>query len=302
MPATIVISALCLALGFGIAWKLRGRRLDAVQHELREDQRKSTSHKQPEVRNLLQEILDVTSRMDGDVGRHTSRITEVNRDLQQSLGQEVSPIVNLTEQLLDANLKLRGELQAARQEIGSKQRELEVFVTEARTDMLTGLRNRRSFDEELNRCFAQRMRQGVVFSLIMLDIDHFKEFNDQHGHLAGDLVLRSVAQVLTETLREMDVVCRYGGEEFAVICSGSRLSEAGVASERIRTAVAAKTVMLKEKTVAVTVSLGAAEVGDGESSDQLIQRADEALYSAKRAGRNCVRWHNGHECVPPAAG
>lgn len=301
MATTIVVSMICLAIGFGIAWRMLTNRLAAVQRELQAAQEESATHQRPEVRDLLQEILDVASRMDRDVGQHTHQLTEVNKGIQQSLSQPASPIVNFTQQLLDANLKLRGDLQAARDEIRSKQSELDVFVNEARTDTLTGLKNRRSFDEELNRCFAQRQRQGTVFSLILLDIDHFKKFNDVFGHLSGDLVLRSVAQLLTVTLRQMDVVCRYGGEEFAVICPGSRLHEAKVAAERIRQAVAAKTVFLKEGTAQVTVSLGAAEVGEAEIAEGLIQRADDALYAAKRAGRNRVHWHDGQECVPAPA-
>ncbi len=175
---------------------------------------------------------------------------------------------------------------------------LDAFIAEARTDMLTGLRNRRAFDEELGRQFAQRQRQGVHFSLIMIDIDRFKAFNDAHGHLSGDLALRTVAQVLSSTLREMDIVCRYGGDEFVVICPGSKLHEAGVGAERVRQAIAAHTVFLKQGDAQITVSLGVAEVVSPEIAEGLIQRADDALYAAKHAGRNRVHWHNGQECVP----
>ena len=199
---------------------------------------------------------------------------------------------------LKTSVRLRGELQTARQQIASKQQELETYVSEARTDTLTHLQNRRSFNEELNRLFAQRQRQGTVFSLLLIDVDHFKKFNDVYGHLAGDLVLRSVAQVLSTALREMDVVCRYGGEEFAVICPGSKLLEAAAAAERVRTAIASNSVAWKDELVQVTVSLGAAEVFNAEIAEGLIQRTDEALYSAKHAGRNRVHLHDGQSCVP----
>lgn len=297
MVTTIVISSISLAIGFAGAWQLLSRRLQTVQQELREVEQQLSSQTQPDVRNLLQEILDVASRMDGDVGRHTLRVSEVSNGIQQALNEQPGPIVQMTQQLLDANAKLRDELHAARKQISCKQQELEVFVSEARTDMLTGLKNRRSFNEELNRYFAQRQRQGVVFSLIMIDIDHFKRFNDVHGHLSGDLVLRSVAQVLSATVREMDVVCRYGGEEFAVICPGSRLREAAIAAERIREAVAGKKVSLKDGNAQVTISLGAAEVGSAEIAEGLIQRADEALYAAKHNGRDRVHLHNGDDGI-----
>lgn len=172
------------------------------------------------------------------------------------------------------------------------------FASEARTDVLTGLKNRRAFQEELSRQFAQRQRQGIHFSLILIDIDHFKTFNDAHGHLSGDLVMQSVARVLSATLREMDIVCRYGGDEFAVICPGSKLHEAAVGAERVRQAIADQTVSLKQGQAQVTVSAGVAEVANSEIAEGLIQRADEALYAAKRAGRNRVHCHTGHECVP----
>lgn len=178
------------------------------------------------------------------------------------------------------------------------QRKRNAFFSEARTDMLTGLKNRRAFDEDLGRLFAQRQRQGVYFSLILIDIDHFKSFNDGHGHLAGDAALRSVAQVLSSALREMDIVCRYGGDEFAVICPGSKLHEAAVGAERVRQMIASRAVSLKQGDFRITVSLGVAEVVSPEIAEGLIQRADEALYAAKYAGKNRVHWHNGHECVP----
>jgi len=176
--------------------------------------------------------------------------------------------------------------------------ELDVFISEARTDMLTGLKNRRAFDEELGRQFSQRQRQGIHFSLILIDIDQFKSFNDVHGHLSGDLALRSVAHILSSTLRAMDIVCRYGGDEFAVICPGSKLHEAAVGAERVRQAVAAARVSLKHREEQVTVSMGVAEVASPEIAEGLTQRADDALYAAKNAGRNRVHWHNGQECAP----
>lgn len=176
------------------------------------------------------------------------------------------------------------------------------LATEARTDALTGLRNRRSFNEELSRLFAQRQRQGIVFSLLLIDLDHFKQVNDSHGHPAGDQALRSLAQLLTKTLREMDFVCRYGGDEFAVICPGSHLHEAATAAERVRQAVATTPVPLEDVALPLTLSVGVCEVGHSEIAEGLIQRADQALYAAKQAGRNRVHVHDGQRCVPAISG
>lgn len=176
--------------------------------------------------------------------------------------------------------------------------EANASAAEARTDALTGLRNRRSFNEELNRLFAQRQRQGIVFSLLLIDVDQFKAVNDTHGHLAGDLILQSVADLLTKTLRQMDFVCRYGGDEFTVICPGSHLREAATAAERARQAVATIPLRIKEIEIPMTLSVGVAEVGGSEIAEGLIQRADEALYAAKHAGRNRVHLHDGQTSVP----
>lgn len=174
-----------------------------------------------------------------------------------------------------------------------RHRGLELFIAEARTDIVTGLKNRRAFNEELSRLFAQRQRLGGHFSLMMIDIDDFKNLNDTHGHLSGDVVLRSVGHVLSTTLREMDIVCRYGGDEFVAICPGAKLQEAAVAAERVRQAVANATVSLKRGSLQVTISLGVAEVTTAEIAESLIQRADDALFAAKHAGRNGIHLHNG---------
>ncbi len=173
-----------------------------------------------------------------------------------------------------------------------RHRGLELFLAEARTDIVTGLKNRRAFDEELSRLFAQRQRLGGHFSLMMIDIDGFKNLNDTHGHLSGDVVLRSVGHVLSTTLREMDIVYRYGGDEFVAICPGAKLQEAAVAAERVRQAVADATVPLKRSFLQVTISLGVAEVTTAEIAESLIQRADDALFAAKHAGRNGIHLHN----------
>src|SRR6185503_7619557 len=106
-----------------------------------------------------------------------------------------------------------------------------------RTDALTGLANRRAFDDELNRRFAEWQRRKTMFSLLILDVDHFKKFNDTHGHQAGDAVLTGVAATLRQTFREMDLVARYGGEEFAAILPVTNLTEALRAAERARAAI-----------------------------------------------------------------
>ena len=114
-------------------------------------------------------------------------------------------------------MQLQNRLAQAEKQIAAQAADLRSYETEARTDSLTGLANRRAFDDEMQRRFAEWQRRRTPFSLMILDIDHFKQFNDSHGHPAGDEVLRNVGKVLVKTARQMDLPCRYGGEEFAVI-------------------------------------------------------------------------------------
>jgi diguanylate cyclase (GGDEF)-like protein len=132
----------------------------------------------------------------------------------------------------------------------------------------------------------------------MVDVDHFKRFNDTHGHQAGDEVLKQVASALRGTMRDMDVVARYGGEEFALILPGTGLHDAQRAAERARAAVAAVRVAHQGKELRVTASLGTAQAMPGDEPATLVSRADQALYASKQAGRDRVYFHSGSLCLP----
>lgn len=291
------VSLLCFLLGAAVTFLVMRPKLNRSQSEL-EVVPKELPDQSPKIDEFLRQMMQMANQMDGNVERHTGRLTEINDGLKQAASESPSAVMEMTSRLLEANVQLRSELNNARDQIATKQRDLETYRTQARVDTLTGLNNRRSFDTELARLFAQRHRQGTTISLLMIDIDHFKRFNDRYGHLAGDLVLRSVAQVLTNTVRDMDLVCRYGGEEFSVICPGSNLQQACAAGRRICEAIAQSVVVLKDGPIQVTASIGVAEVGTGELEADLIQRADNALYSAKGAGRNCVFFQHDQTCMP----
>ncbi|HOX33385.1 MAG TPA: diguanylate cyclase [Spirochaetales bacterium] len=157
------------------------------------------------------------------------------------------------------------------------------------TDPLTGLYNKRYFASKLESEAAHARRIGRPLSLVFLDLDDFKAVNDGRGHPFGDLVLAALAAELREALRDSDVACRYGGEEFAVIMPGAGLAEAAAAGERIRARVASRGLPPGERRPqALTISLGAAELAEGEGSEGLLARADAAMYEAKRQGKNRV--------------
>ena len=170
-------------------------------------------------------------------------------------------------------------------------------------DPLTGIANRRAFNFELSRKMIEWQRQRSPLALMMVDIDFFKRFNDQYGHQAGDRVLSETAQVIRSTLREMDLACRFGGEEFAVIQPLKHSNESSRSAERIRSAIESSVVSFEQLDLRVTVSIGVAEAMKGDDVDLLVKRADVALYASKQNGRNQVTLHDGAKCVTqPKAG
>lgn len=160
----------------------------------------------------------------------------------------------------------------------------------AMTDGLTGLHNRRwlsdSFKRQMHRCELDKLPCTVI----MLDIDHFKEVNDRYGHIAGDRILCSVAQALLNTMRPADLIARYGGEEFALCLPDTSVKDSKLISERLRISISNTTTTFEEgkPLPAVTVSLGIAQMQPGQTLDALISAADSALYRAKAQGRNCI--------------
>ena len=159
----------------------------------------------------------------------------------------------------------------------------------ATTDFLTGLYNRRHFFEMAEREFQRARRYGQSLCAMMLDLDHFKLVNDTYGHAVGDQVLKEIAECCRNELRGVDVLGRYGGEEFAIMLPEIDLSTAFQVAERLRKSIARKTVDAKRSLLVITVSIGVSAVEDEDLSvEDVIGRADKALYSAKRGGRNRV--------------
>ncbi len=157
------------------------------------------------------------------------------------------------------------------------------------TDELTGISNRRHFIRQARHEVERSKRYSLPLSLIMLDIDHFKRINDEHGHDAGDRALRAFADVIQKNLREIDIFGRLGGEEFAIVLPVTTQSGAASAAERIRSAVAKLSIEVQFVTFSFTVSLGVSQLRESGDLDSLLKRADTALYRAKKGGRNQVR-------------
>jgi len=162
--------------------------------------------------------------------------------------------------------------------------------TEAQYDPLTVVANRRLFENRLKELMIEKESNGTPCALIMIDVDDFKRVNDLYGHRAGDEVLRSIALALERELRTEDMVSRYGGEEFVVLLPENDLRAANSVAERLRERIQNMSVPVGSSSqVSVTISFGVGEVHDGDAPDEVVNRADKALYLAKEEGKNCVR-------------
>lgn len=165
--------------------------------------------------------------------------------------------------------------------------ESQKYKTLSNTDALTGALNRNGFANELNKDSPDG-KLAADTAIVMIDIDHFKRINDTFGHDAGDAVLREVASTIRNNIRGSDKLIRWGGEEFMLFCKETGVPQAQLVAEKVRSSVENMTIVYRESTIPVTVSLGAAVTKIGEDFDELFLRSDQALYKAKRLGRNCV--------------
>lgn len=181
-------------------------------------------------------------------------------------------------------------------ELGGEVSKIERQLADARVDPLTGLANRRAFDEEMQRRLSDEHEDEQPFCVALVDVDNFKEINDTHGHLTGDKVLKNkIADALRESMRTTNLAARYGGDEFALILPATRLADAVDEAEQIRAAIVSEPLPVDNSTLAVTVTIGVAAVAANDSVDAVIKRADDALYAAKVAGRNQVGHHDGQQ-------
>ncbi|HOJ20781.1 MAG TPA: GGDEF domain-containing protein, partial [Armatimonadota bacterium] len=190
---------------------------------------------------------------------------------------------------LERRLQQREQMQGLHSRLRELGEQLEVARQESALDPLTGLYNRRAFDDRLAQALTMHRVFGQSACLLMIDLDHFKQVNDTYGHVAGDEVLRSVADCLTRTCRvKNDFVARFGGEEFAVILWNTSLKRGVVSAERILDSIRGLRVAYEAHTIAITASIGIAEVQSGDTTTRWVERADRALYDAKASGRNCI--------------
>ena len=210
----------------------------------------------------------------------------------EGLIQAVAALAAETARASERNRELERELSASAAQIGKLRQNLNDVRQQASTDELTGLSNRRAFDTRLRRAVKQAQGDAnTTFCLLLIDIDHFKRFNDTHGHRAGDRVLRLVGQLLSDNLKGRDTAARYGGEEFAILLDGANVEAGRAVAAQLCEQLAQRRLIKRDTGQSigqVTCSIGVAQYRSADDGSALVERADQALYEAKRTGRNRV--------------
>jgi len=261
------------------------------------------NHEQTELRASMARVQDTLAQLVsnlGEAGQSTSRynaaLTEISGGIEADPAPDVVTV--LVRRLLEETAAIQRRMEhldnhftTSSETVRQLRDRLEGLRREALTDPLTGIANRKAFDATLRDAARQSMEAGTELSLLFLDIDHFKTFNDTWGHQIGDQALRLVAKTLSDNVKGQDLASRYGGEEFAVILPHTALHDAVTLANKIRHAFAVRKVVKREtgETVgSLTVSIGVSRYEPGESLLHFVARADQALYAAKRDGRNRV--------------
>ncbi len=237
-----------------------------------------------------------TSEFAGDVTKYQNQLDSISKTARSKGEAPREEVLSMLSKIMSANQELQQRLDDTEKRLESQTVQISSYLTEARTDGLTGLLNRRAFDKSTDDLFATWTGKKQPFSLGLIDIDHFKLINDTHGHPAGDAVLKQVAQLIQTEFRDSACVARYGGEEFGVLMLASVESTA-LALDRLREKMSRMEVVHEGKRISVTLSAGAAQILPDEKIGKLVRRADEALYAAKLGGRNRVYLHDGVTCV-----
>lgn len=244
----------------------------------------------------LRNMASWTTDFAGDFTRYQSTMQSLTRDAADTKKVRTKEEVqSILDKIVQANSQLQSRLDSAEEKLESQTKQLAGYLTEARTDGLTGLSNRKAFDQKMDECYAKWQQTKQPFTLALVDIDHFKKINDTYGHPAGDAVLREMSKQLQEISNETIMVARYGGEEFGLIFDGD-ITHAATVMEKLRIAVASKTIEAEGHTIKISISSGVARILKEERIGKLVRRSDEALYSAKTGGRNRVFVHNGMLC------
>lgn len=246
--------------------------------------------------DVAEDLMKMVSQANTDAAVFSDALADSVGSLRgltdpNAVGRVVKALAENTQQMIQQNATLQGKLEDSSKEVATLKENLQSAQQDALTDGLTGIPNRKCFDLTMRRVTDEARQSSAPLCLILMDIDHFKKFNDTHGHQTGDHVLRFVAMMLQKSIKSNDTAARYGGEEFAMILPNTDLNSAMAIAESVRSMVAGKHLRKKQTGAVIgniTLSLGVARYRDGESLAALVKRADDGLYLAKHLGRNQV--------------
>jgi diguanylate cyclase len=246
------------------------------------------------VREVVQEVTEKTGNLARDLGEKNKGLTENVDNLRSSRDKQeilrlLSTVVMQAGGIQSTVESSHRELQETRHTLASMQEELAETRQLLNEDALTGALNRRGLDQTLSREIARAQRGGQKMSVTMIDLDYFKSVNDLFGHEAGDQLLIHFTGLIRSVLRKSDALVRYGGEEFALILPETDARGALFVLGRLQQVVKKTPLMYNGREIATTFSAGVAELQDEENGHALLRRADDAVYAAKRAGRDCIR-------------
>lgn len=269
-----------------------------VLYETHLDRQRRPADMQRTSTAVLAEIDQLTETLDlalGSTRRYGESLESLSQNLtgpavnRERVREVVAALVSATRDVASTNRTLEARMREGRSEIETLRETLQAARVETLTDALTGISNRRHFDEMLDGAIAGTREQRGEASLVVIDIDRFKRFNDTYGHLTGDAVLRLVAAVMREQVKCGATLARFGGEEFGIILPGVGTEAAREIAERVRTSTMVRELVKRstgETLGKVTISLGVATSRPGDTAVSLLERADQCMFLAKRAGRN----------------
>jgi diguanylate cyclase len=258
------------------------------------EEERAVAQTSADVQTTVNEVLDMLNVAADQTAAYGARLEDASDKLDDNaplatLKSVVAEVLVDTRRMEEQNLQLESQLRESSDQVAQLRANLETVRREAQTDALTGIANRKELDRTLRQAIEEAHRTSQPLSLLMLDIDHFKQFNDNHGHQIGDQVLKLVARTLRESTKGRDLPARYGGEEFAIVLPMTAAENAMVVAEHVRKAVASKKIYRRsteQNLGSITMSIGAATLREGEAMSELVHRADKALYRAKKNGRN----------------